>query len=453
MQLSSVPLTQAVTSGDADAVSTVIANGADVNERTGGGQTPLILATIFGHTHLIPLLLNAGADPLLRDNLGLNAVDWAQRRGATEVLDVLAGKPVQSPTIFATKTPQPARAETTRPPKPSRSLNLETEPPRSVSEEERSRRWITGLKQRIAEQSHAEIPEGPNIFRAQHELIAEAQRQFIDSAREPQPEIPALPQEPRPESPAPAVPQPEIPALPPDPEPDIPSIPPEPELPGETPKPELPGKPPQPELPGEPPVQEPVIASGATTEKTSPRASNRKRCPRCNAIYNSDLIAYCVHHVVPLVDADAPPIISEPQKASHTMFWVLIAVTLTGSVIAGSLFTSYFYTSNTTTQQAAAPAGPVAMQKGRPRLAEELQGTEVSLPIAESPLKGQEAIPGIVTVRVVIDKSGKVIEAQASGGDWLLRGAASEAALKSTFSPEKLRGRETEGRIIYTFDP
>ena len=37
----------------------------------------------------------------------------------------------------------------------------------------------------------------------------------------------------------------------------------------------------------------------------------------------------------------------------------------------------------------------------------------------------QEAIPGVVTVRVVIDKSGKVTDAQASGGDWLLRGAAS----------------------------
>lgn len=453
MQLSSVPLTQAVTSGDADAVSTVLANGADVNERTGGGQTALILATIFGHTHLIPLLLDAGADPLLRDNLGLNAVDWAQRRGATEVIDVLAGKPVQTPTIFATKAPPPAIPETTRPPQPTRSLNLETEQPRSVSEEERSRRWITGLKQRIAEQSHTEIPEGPNIFRPQRELIAEAQRRFLESGREPQPEIPALPQEPQPDSPAPAVPQPEIPALPPDPEPDLPSLPPEPELPGETPKPELPGKPPQPELPGEPPVQEPVMASGITAEKTPPRPSNRKRCPQCNAIYNSDLIAYCVHHVVPLVDADAPPIISEPQKTSHTMFWVLIAITLTGSIIAGSLFTSYFYTSETPTQQAAAPPAPVPVQKGRPRLDGELEGKAVSLPIAESPLKGQEAIPGVVSVRVVIDKSGKVKEAQASGGDWLLRGAASEAALKSTFAPEKLRGRETEGRIIYTFDP
>ncbi|HEY0727275.1 MAG TPA: ankyrin repeat domain-containing protein, partial [Pyrinomonadaceae bacterium] len=88
--MSSVPLTQAVTSGDAGAVNAVLANGADVNERTRGGQTPLILATIFGHTHLIPLLLDAGADPQLRDNLGLNAIDWAQRRGATEVIDVLS---------------------------------------------------------------------------------------------------------------------------------------------------------------------------------------------------------------------------------------------------------------------------------------------------------------------------------------------------------------------------
>ena len=86
-------------------------------------------------------------------------------------------------------------------------------------------------------------------------------------------------------------------------------------------------------------------------------------------------------------------------------------------------------------------------------LGEELEGKSVSLPIAESPLNGQEAIPGVVTVRVVIDKSGKVTDAQASGGDWLLRGAASEAARKSTFAPEKLRGRETEGRIIYTFEP
>jgi TonB family protein len=93
------------------------------------------------------------------------------------------------------------------------------------------------------------------------------------------------------------------------------------------------------------------------------------------------------------------------------------------------------------------------VQKGTPVLDKELHGKAVSLPIAECPLNGQEAIPGTVTVRVVIDKSGKVKEAQATGGDWLLRGAASEAAMKTTFAPARLRGRDTEGTITYTFGP
>jgi outer membrane biosynthesis protein TonB len=82
-----------------------------------------------------------------------------------------------------------------------------------------------------------------------------------------------------------------------------------------------------------------------------------------------------------------------------------------------------------------------------------LEGKYVSLPTAECPLNGQEAIPGTVVVHVVIDKSGQVKSARASGGDWLLRGAAHEAAMKSTFASEKLRGRETEGTITYTFEP
>ena len=80
----SLPLTNAVQRGDEQAVSAILANGADVNETTGGGQTALILAVIFGHTNLVKLLMSAGADPQLRDNLGLNAIDWAQRRGSTD---------------------------------------------------------------------------------------------------------------------------------------------------------------------------------------------------------------------------------------------------------------------------------------------------------------------------------------------------------------------------------
>jgi hypothetical protein len=53
----------------------------------------------------------------------------------------------------------------------------------------------------------------------------------------------------------------------------------------------------------------------------------------------------------------------------------------------------------------------------------------------------------------MVDRNGQVYWARGAGGDWLMRGAATDAALKSTFSPEKLRGRETEGTITYTFKP
>ena len=476
--MSSVPLTQAVTSGDAAAVNAVLANGADVNERTGGGQTPLILATIFGHTHLIPLLLEAGADPHLRDNLGLNAVDWAQRRGATEVIEVLSGTISEtSPTIFAT----PAPKFSARPSSPERSAppnrqQPNPEKPGSVSEAERSRRWVAGLKQRIAEQAHTEIPDGSNIFRPR-----------LESPTPPAPEIPETPK-PQPEIPTQPDPQPEIPSTPPDPQPEMPSPSPEPETPTPPAEPKISSRPvaretslrpvereissrpaerkttsrpidrefriSQPE-PRSPTPKALPQAEATSPAHSSPPRSTRKRCPQCNAIYNSDLIAYCSYHAVPLVDVDAP-VISGPQKSSHAMFWVIIALTLTGSIIVGSLITAYFFNSQPpdTTQQAATPTpAPIAVQKGTPALDRELEGKSVSLPVAECPLNGQEAIPGTVTVRVVIDKTGKVKDAKASGGDWLLRAAASEAAKKSTFSPAMLRGRQTEGTITYTFEP
>ena len=417
--MSFVPLTQAVTSGDASAVSAVLANGADVNERTGGGQTPLILATIFGHTHLIPLLLEAGADPGLRDNLGLNAIDWAQRRGATEAID-----------LFTQKRPRSkAQTEVAKPPqRTARQVVDETETPRAVSEEERSRRWIAGLKQRIAEQSQREVPDGPNIFRAQPAPATEP----VEVQDVPQPGRGS---------------EPEL-------EPQIPSISQQAEEVAQKVDDVVPRVVEEVAQPVEgfvSRVEEPVAQ---VEESVPPRRSVRKRCPKCNAIYNSELVAYCAHHIVPLVDADEPPIISEPQKPPPVLFWMLIIITLSGSIVLASLITTYLYRINKApTQIAASTTAPNAVQKGTPALGPELEGKVISLPIAECPLNGQEAIPGTVVVKVTVDKSGQVKSARASGGDWLLRGAATEAAMKSTFSPEKLRGRATEGTITYTFEP
>ena len=620
--MSSVPLTQAVTSGDAGAVKAVLANGADVNERTGGGQTPLILATIFGHTHLIPLLLDAGADPQVRDNLGLNAIDWAHRRGATEVIDVLSNKPSQPSITSTTTRPQtpPARSSTL--------INSNAEKSSAISEEERSRRWIAGLKQRIAEQSQREVPDGPNIFRPNAAApLLESLPLFSSTQREPQPEIPAEPSTPQPELPAtPLEPQPEIPAPPPDPQRDLPTepLPPEPESPVATSEVQLPAQPrrpltespvapselqspaqpiqpqqesptatselqspaqprrpltespvatselqspaqpiqPQPESatarselrspfqprqpqqesptatselqslaqPRRPQLESPVATSelhspaqprqpeaeSATTKKselrspvqpkqpqqespaatsklesrqsrpqpewpvatfdlsltqaksevagTAPqvpaqepaRRSARKRCPKCNAVYNSDLVAYCAHHIVALVnDDEIPPVITQPQTTSPVLFWTIIIITLAGSLMVGSILAAFLYSPKevqpeTTT---ASPPTPRPVQKGTPVVSKDLEGKVLSLPIAECPLNGQEAIPGTVVVRVAINRTGQVTEAKASGGDWLLRGAASEAAMKSTFAPDKLRRRTTAGTITYTFEP
>ena len=83
-----------VASGDKDGLRLLFARGADVNETNKGGQTPLILAVVSNQVQLLPLLLEAGADPLLRDNTGLNAIEWAERKGLFEVASQLRDRTV-----------------------------------------------------------------------------------------------------------------------------------------------------------------------------------------------------------------------------------------------------------------------------------------------------------------------------------------------------------------------
>jgi len=386
----SLPLTNAVTSGDEQAVSALLANGADVNETTGGGQTALILAVIFGRTNLIKLLMKAGADPQLRDNLGLNALEWAQRRGLTEAVAILTNGPQENtpPKRIVIPLGEPEKAAPEKPP-----AKPEEEAKESVSDAEKSLRWIAGFKQRLHEQELRRL-----------------------NRNEPPPQ---------PSSPPPSVVEPEPP--PPEPEPE-----PEPEtalVHSVTPPPRI-----------------------LTPPPTTPaKSGTRKRCPQCNAIYNSDLVAYCAHHIVPLVDADEP-IFSDPPKSNPPLFWILLIITLAGSIVAGSLITTYLYKSRQAAARVAAEQNrPV--QKGTPELGGELVGKSVLLPEAECPVKGPEPVSGTVTVRVMVDKNGQVYWARGAGGDWLMRGASTEAAMKSTFSPEKLRGRQTEGTITYTFKP
>ena len=403
---STIPLTNAVTSGDEQAVSALLANGADVNETTGGGQTALILAVIFGHTNLVKLLMKAGADPQLRDNLGLNAIEWAQRRGLTEAHSILTNGPREStpPRRIVIPLEEPGKAVA----KEAAANRAGEEVKESVSEAEKSLRWIAGFKQRLHEQELRRLNR--------NEPPPPAEQPVVEIETEPPPPVRSVVT-----SKAPAV--------------------------VEVPKAIEPEPPPEP--PPRPVTPPPRILTPPPTQPA--KSGARKRCPQCNAIYNSDLVAYCAHHIVPLVDADEP-IISEPPKSNPPLFWILLIVTLAGSIVAGSLITTYLYRSRQAAARIAAEQNR-PLQKGLPELSNELVGKSVSLPEAECPVKGSEPVSGTVAVRVMVDKNGQVYWARGAGGDWLLRGCSTEAAMKSTFAPEKLRGRETEGTITYTFKP
>jgi hypothetical protein len=369
-------LTSAVNSGDENAVSALLANGADVNESTGGGQTALILAVIRGHTNIVRQLVNAGANPYERDNLGLNAIDWAQRRGSTEAIDILTSNSQPStPPRRITINLQEPQPEVTAP-------TPAVESRESVSEAEKGRRWLTGMKQRLDEQAQRRVNRNE-----------------------------------------PVIPEPE----------------PEPPPPAAEPPPE--------------PLPEPVRAHSSRILTAPPvETEKRKRCPKCNATYTSDLLSYCAYDMTPLIDADAPIVSEQPSpKSNPPLFWIMVITTLLGSIVVGSLITAYLYKSNQAAARTAAEHKTV--QKGYPELAGAVVGKAVSLPEAECPVRDSEPVSGTVTVFILVAKNGQVYKARGSGGDWLMRGCATEAAMKSTFDPEKLNNREAEGTITYTFKP
>jgi len=83
-----------------------------------------------------------------------------------------------------------------------------------------------------------------------------------------------------------------------------------------------------------------------------------------------------------------------------------------------------------------------------------LNGTAIYLPPPVYPEAAKRMrTQGVVTVDVILDETGKVVAANASGGPAILRDAAVQAALKAKFSPTKLSGQpvKVSGVINYKF--
>ncbi len=54
------------------------------------GLTPLMLAAVWGNAEVVRILLEAGADPLLRDAGGRTARDAAESKGKSAVVSLLS---------------------------------------------------------------------------------------------------------------------------------------------------------------------------------------------------------------------------------------------------------------------------------------------------------------------------------------------------------------------------
>ena len=78
-------LMQAVKANQVDTVAQLLASGANVNQADGGGDWPVIMAAYLGHTAVLELLLQAGADlGVLDPGMKATALHAAAYAGRTE---------------------------------------------------------------------------------------------------------------------------------------------------------------------------------------------------------------------------------------------------------------------------------------------------------------------------------------------------------------------------------
>ena len=72
------PIHYAATGPDTSVVKLLLDKGAPIDARSPNGSTPLMMAAQYGAEASVELLLQRGADPRLRNDRGLSAVDFAK---------------------------------------------------------------------------------------------------------------------------------------------------------------------------------------------------------------------------------------------------------------------------------------------------------------------------------------------------------------------------------------
>jgi RNA polymerase primary sigma factor len=107
---------QAVALGIEAVVRHHLRSGQDVNSRDDKGQTPLIIAAAKGHAKICLILLEAGANPALKDSAGRTALDVAINQKRSDVWELLQRHSTVEPPV--PQKPKPSAPEPVPPQAP-----------------------------------------------------------------------------------------------------------------------------------------------------------------------------------------------------------------------------------------------------------------------------------------------------------------------------------------------
>jgi ankyrin repeat protein len=86
------PLLYAATNGYTEIISILLENHAYIDSSSPNGSTPLMLAARGGHRAAVTLLLDEGADPTLKNENGDTAISWAEKAKQTDIADLIRAR-------------------------------------------------------------------------------------------------------------------------------------------------------------------------------------------------------------------------------------------------------------------------------------------------------------------------------------------------------------------------
>jgi uncharacterized protein len=84
------PLHYAATGGHTEIIAILLEEHAFIDAESPNKTTPLMMAAMYGSTAAVRLLLQEGADATMRNELGLSAVDFAQRGNRKDAAELIA---------------------------------------------------------------------------------------------------------------------------------------------------------------------------------------------------------------------------------------------------------------------------------------------------------------------------------------------------------------------------